>query len=412
MKTIYSSSSELGKNKHIFWASIAFAFFTDVKCLTSVFSAFNITSEGSSIMSLFYIFIVGVIYFLSLKDKQSFFASLGRAKIIVLSYIIFSFLFTTTFLIPPLVSLNYFLVFTVAAFCIPSLLTINSKTYIEWVVLLPILGILRLEKIFAPEFDVDEGNISMGQSYAFLIPILACLLYLKFYFRDESDKFKKAIMVVATIVNCIYLFQLLLFGSRGPIVCILAFVLFFYIFPFKKGKGVYLNKRFSLVILIFLVLSYVFFKNILFFISDLLNSYDINVIAIDKLISLYNSGDVSNGRDFVYAASLDGFYSNPFFGLGLDQFFYNTGEPYPHNSILQIMYDGGLLFVIILLFPFVKGIFDIYKSANRDKYVLVTFFLFAGFFSSMFSDNLWMQPIFWLCMGVVLTKKNIIANVS
>ena len=61
--------------------------------------------------------------------------------------------------------------------------------------------------------------------------------------------------------------------------------------------------------------------------------------VIDKNMRMIAEGDMSNGRDYIEGIALHKIAESPIFGYGLDQFENNTGMVYPHNFVLQMVFQ-------------------------------------------------------------------------
>lgn len=384
--------------------SLLFAFFADIKCMTSIMIAFNITPEGSSVMAMLYVFIIIMIIAVSAKNHSLQIINFGGTTVLLVFYCFLLYFLTSLFVGDSSVSLNYFLVFTIAAFCIPSIIVIDPKIVIMAIMTYPAIGIIRSSVIFAP--DVNGVSISMGQSYAFITPVLASLVYLLLYFRQETSKIIGLAMIVVCLINFIYLSLLMALGSRGPLVCVIGLILFLVMIRPNYDIGVAFKKT-TLVSFLILIMLVLVFQDV---IMDSILSFSGQSFAIRKFITLSQSGDITNGRGILYRMSWEGFCLSPILGNGFSQFSKNTLEPYPHNSFLQVLYDGGLIFAILLYIPLLKRIVYLLKTVTMRKYSLIVLFFFAGFVGSMFSDDLWMQPMLWLFFGIVLTNNEIIYN--
>ena len=76
----------------------------------------------------------------------------------------------------------------------------------------------------------------------------------------------------------------------------------------------------------------------------------INIFAkTERLIS--STGDGTNGRIILWTAAAEGILKSPIWGHGWGSFLMLTGQSHPHNIILELMYQGGLLLTIPILLP-------------------------------------------------------------
>lgn len=385
--------------------SLLVAFFMDIKCLTIIIASFGV-DENSSTMTILYIttllFILITSFIIRKKKPQ-----IGKKCFLVISYIGLLYFLTIFFGGKPYVSLPHLLVFTVCAFVIPSITTVNAQLTLKAMMFYPIIGITQLSSIFVFVSDWNEW-ISMGTSYAFFIPIAATIVYLAIYFKKENIR-NKLITILLSIINLIYLMFLFQFGSRGPLVLLLFLLVFlFTIKPCCSGIGIHFNKLRLIILLVVLLIILTNFNSLMQFLSSYLSEHDISSRAINKFINLSASGDIDNGRSIIYDKAIEGFLQNPFFGNGLDCFYQNTGEVYPHNFILQILYDGGILLFIILFIPIIKRIIYYLTSMKSSHYGMLSFLLIAGIIGAWFSEDLWRLPLLWISFGVLLTDNKFI----
>lgn len=385
--------------------SLLVALFMDIKCLTLIIVSFGV-DENSSAMTILYMTTILLIFSLSyiIRKRKP---KIGIKCSLVIIYVVLSYFFTVGIGGEPFVSLPHLLVFTVCAFLIPSITTVNAKLTLKAMMFYPIIGITQLSHIFVFESDWNEW-ISMGTSYAFFIPIVATIIYLTVYFKNEN-KSEKLISIILGITNFIYLLYLFQFGSRGPLVLLFVLLVFlFTIKPSTSGVGIHFNKARLLMLSIVILLILVNFESLMQFLSSFLSEHGISSRAINKFINLSASGDINNGRSVIYDKAFDGFLHNPIWGNGLDCFNQNTGEVYPHNFILQILYDGGILLFMILFIPIIKRITYYATSMKSSHYSMLSFLLVAGIIGAWFSEDLWKLPLLWISFGVLLTDNNFI----
>ena len=148
-----------------------------------------------------------------------------------------------------------------------------------------------------------------------------------------------------------------------------------------------------------------FFIPILEVANSILNDAGISVNFINKFISLDQDNDITNGREIVYSMVIDDIIKNPLLGGGMDLFdFYYPGMNYPHNFLLQILYDGGLLLFVILVIPLYRGIKRFWVSCTHDEYAVYTALFFGSVPGAMFSGNLWQNGLLWMLFGALLSN--------
>lgn len=216
----------------------------------------------------------------------------------------------------------------------------------------------------------------------------------RFFFTKKKGY--KAILIVLLFVQIIGIF---LTGGRGGIVLaiVYAIALTYEVLIISDGKT---KLKFLLVFLLFsiglLLIMPGMMKN---------NIFSERFYRVFEFISLdqgINWKGTSN-RDLVFKNAIELINKRKFFGYGLFGFWDVSG--YPHNIVLEILLNGGVLYlslVIIILIKFLKNLYFAVKYDPRIKiiafislYPLVYLFL-SGTYMSM--------QEFWFVFGFVLTS--------
>lgn len=388
-------------DKLVVLQSMLVGFFIDVKCMNYIIGAYG-ASEDSSVMTLLYMFIVGAILFVGFFQQKTVFPKLNTHAFLIFSYVCFLFLFSTVFLKEAYTVTPHFIVFTLCAFLVPFSSQIDTRILLKSIMLYPVIGITHLSSIFVFVTDWNEW-ISMGLSYAFLVPIASTIVYLFQYFKEENW-FGRIITLALTGVNLTYLVMLLQFGSRGPlfILAVLIGVMFCVKYDKSIEKVVIKSQRAWLVIIAAIVFI-LFFSSIVSLISDIISSAGVSSRAVNKLLALESEGDLSNGRSPITHMAIEGFFSSPIWGHGFDQFLANTGYVYPHNFILQMLYDGGLIMALIIIPKTITLSIRKLKFCTQDLFALFSFLFAIGLLGGLFSEDMWKQPMLWITIGFILS---------
>lgn len=355
--------------------------------------------EDRGFMPILYSIIGATILFVAIIQKTSL-SKINKYVIFISLFIVAWFQYTNMTIGVPRVPFQFLCVFTLLAFVAPSIVQINPKTFIKSVMLLPSIGIVYSSSIFSTQ-DSANDTISMQISYAFLVPVIASIIYLKLYYKHENRNWK-IIGALAVLINSLYCYQMLSFGSRGPFLCIISLLLYFVLVKKRNGSGVRLQKSKSLFILILFFFISIFILETLTLISSALHAVGLNLNVIDKnIVKIHETGDISNGRDYIAGLAVQEIYKNPILGYGLDQFENNTGIVYPHNFILQILYDGGLVFFSLLLVPVIYKLYKRIKTCDENEYSLIPFFFFISVPGALLSSDLWYNERLWIFFGVI-----------
>ena len=388
-------------SKSVITASFLLALFVDVQTLNLIVIAAQPSLAGI-FMSVMYAIVVICLFAIAIfvQRRSIFKLRLSHLGICLLCTLWYA--FTSTFVAPPSVTAQFFGVFTVSAFLIPGMLRIDMRAFLLALIIMPSIGILYIDKIFISEI-IETGVVPMGTCYALLVPVLGNLVYLRFFYRKESVRIK-IVMLIFAIINIYYLVQMTMFGSRGPILCALLLILSFFIVHIDDKGKISMRKGRSTIILVCMVLITLSFTAILQILKDFLTTFDISLTVVDKFLRFGESGDMTNGREVISSMTWKGIINSPLWGNGTAQFLNNTGEVYPHNFILQFLYDGGIILTSTVLVPIVRTLMHKMRIVSENEYICLLFLFFASVPGALFSGDLWNQGSLWLFFGFVLSR--------
>lgn len=328
----------------------------------------------------------------------------SRNNLIIALYVLSFYFYTSFFIGPPLTGLPFVMCLVVFAMLIPSILSIDVRAFLIGLMLISSFSVLRMNQIFV--MTSDWGNsVDMDVSYAYLVPIIANIVYFLHYFKNETNS-AKMITLIITGVNLLFLLEIFLHGSRGPLLCILLLLLIHYVVK-KQWNTIGLQIKGSKVILgiIITITFFVLLIPIFSGIESYLAGHGISSYSISKVLNLSNEGDLSNGRNLLNNLTIQGITENPLFGWGFDRFDANTGYLYPHNFILQVLYDGGILYFCVLIIPVIVSTYKKLKICTLNQYVLILVLFFSCVPGALLSHNLYMNGGLWLFFGAMLTDK-------
>ncbi|MBQ0075137.1 MAG: O-antigen ligase family protein [Prevotella sp.] len=394
------------KVSRIVWLSSVFlALFIDVRALnwTLVYGGFVPIEEGG-LMANIYLYTA---ILLSVCAVCSFTVTTKRMNysgLLLSSYLLFWYYVTLCFWGPPETSILMFLVMTVFALIIPQFICIDARIFLKTVMLLPSIAIFRINEVFI----IPSGwsmQLPMDVSYGFLVPIISSIVYWKTFFKSESG-WKKWLTVTSFSCNVVFLILLLLYGSRGPLLSIVLLFCFYYICKWENGQVTvnYSKRRRIMIFLTIFLLTGIFAFSIL---SSLLESFGIKSYAIDKMIQLGDEGNLSNGRGNLNALTMNYVLDRPIWGYGLDRFNALTNMQYPHNLFMQLLFDGGIVLLLIVFIPVYKSIKVFFKNCIYSEYILVVTLFFVSVPGSMVSGNIWHIVPLWVFIGSILKLKKI-----
>ena len=387
----------MGKQKIVlfpsgFIPSIVLGLYFSVAAINQAFLEYIPKVAGLSLMSFLYLGF-GAVLLLSVASNIFKKSVINPNAIFCLLFV--SLLYGITALHFERTTLDFieFLIYVFLPILFVSCVKVNVKVMIIASIIAPCVTIFNINSIFA--LREYTNNISMGTSYAFLFPIICTVAYLFKYFKKESLS-KKIVIIPFLIINFIAFVFIFLHGSRGPLLCVAIVILLLATFEVKDNNGIRMKNKISFIFIsISLLIVIAFIWEILSGLNAILlrNGYDVNFIR--KLLELKSENDVLNGRNVEYSSALQGIWDKPFFGHGMSSFTYYTGYAYPHNFLLQLAYDGGLLVFIMFLIPFIKGFYRFAKQCNSSEFVFGVVLFAYAIPSSLFTGDLWKKPILW-----------------
>lgn len=394
--------------------SLMLAILLTASFIAKVLASLNIISEG----------IVPFIFLMSLLISYSSVLFLGFKKfklniyVISLIYIIlFNFLLTILFYGSESYAVNYLIEF-IAFGLIIFLITLIPYDYSRVIYFVMVIGnLVILNPIGFVDFitleDISD-RVNMGASYAMLPTIVATIIYL-FSNINKAHKKIRWINLISYLSNG-YLFLILLIeGTRGAVLSIL--MLFFLIIYIRMKSKVVKGVAFISPILWALYLGTIYIiilkiDAILLWINNRLLNMGIEIATITKTAYMFENrgfAGVLNGRDIVYEKALDLFKQSPLIGNGIGSYADLNNGTYPHNLFLQLLVEGGLLFVIPFIAVVIMSLTILIKSwninteVNQYKYFILFLFIVC-MPKLMLSSYLWREPSFWLLTFVVISK--------
>ena len=399
---MHNLNSKLPTN--IVITSILFALFANIKFINQIVLV-ALPSLSGGFMASMYGVMVPILFIVGIFFQKRSLLELSRSHITISFMCLMWYLATMMFIATPSVPFAFFGVFTLAAFLIPGLIRIDVRTFLLVLMITSSVGVFYVDRIIINSI-MEEGVLSMGICYSMLVPVIANLIYIRYFFLQEKRLMKIALLPI-TAINIFYLVQMTMFGSRGPVFCVTLLLFCLIILKVSDDNQVTIRKGYATIGIILVILVALYFVPLLKAISGYLEGYDISLNVVDKFLRLDNmSGDLSNGRDAIDIIAWDGIFESPFLGYGTAQFENNTGFVYPHNFILQFLYDGGLLLTFVVLFPIVRTVIQKIKKVNSQEYICLIFLFFCSVPGSLLSGDLWEAGMLWMFFGFVLSRNS------
>ena len=240
----------------------------------------------------------------------------------------------------------------------------------------------------------DEGiYYSMGFGYACLLPLIV----------NEKLMFDKP-SLISVIRFLIILGACILLGSRGPLIGLISFTIFYIFFFFSKEKRVTAKgKTFVILFLLFVLIVILFYQKIFEFLYFSLKQFGIE----SRTIYTFSTGSASShdsGRGERYEKIFNALINDPFSFRGIHADYLLIGG-YTHNIVLEVLYElgafVGIPFLLIILYYAMKSIFAVKVN---EKTIVLLMLMCASLPCLFISSVVWSTHSFWMWFGVMIVQ--------
>lgn len=245
--------------------------------------------------------------------------------------------------------------------------------------------------------NTNSGNqYSMTYGYNLLIP--ACIVFYCFI---------RYMKIKWLLYGIIFFIFMLLRGSRASVLCMLIYIILAYIMIHKENLN---TGKLTRVILLFIIVIIVLinFKKIASFLSGIFPSSRTLALLVSNIS--FDSGR-SNIQSLYWKAinahpfRFNGIFSDRIYYSNLTRSAYDMTN-YPHNFVVELFYQWGIPFGIIIFMLIVVGIVkSIWLSNKFDNAELICFVLImfvAGFLKLFFSASYLVSVEFYLLVGIII----------
>lgn len=217
--------------------------------------------------------------------------------------------------------------------------------------------------------------------------------------------------VVVFLVSIILMFSM---GARGPIVCVVMYLVLKSIIMYKfKPKRALLI---SAIILTGIIPVYVYFYKILANMLTIFQKMNLSTRTILRLME--GSFFEDSARGLLAKHSIDLIKKYPISGVGVGNerilLINKMGSNgtlseamgwYPHNIFLEILLHFGIFIGGAIVFFIIKILCTtIFKNINKDGTDIVCIFVGIGLFPLLFTGSYITSPLFFALLGVCLSQ--------
>lgn len=238
--------------------------------------------------------------------------------------------------------------------------------------------------------NLSGSEYSMPGGYALAFQLLIVM--------DHFFANKKWYDLIAIAID---FFIILVFGSRGPILCIMSIIVIRLVFShnIKRAKKIILIS----LIVIFAVCAFIYYKEILAVLISLseklgYSSRNLRYIAMKRITD-------DSGRGSIHRMYFDIIKKNPLIGYGLVGGWVSPNL-YPHHIFIEFLLSFGLFFgclaSIIVLVIVVRSAITSEENEQRLAHILISYCT-----SLLLSDSFMMCPMFFMLMGLGLNQSTV-----
>lgn len=381
--------------------SFVIASFFSVSVLYEAFLNIKVTSGLSTI----YIILVSILGIANLLFYGKAKLNKKRIKKYLLFELILGMAYALTVFFAPVtttMTLTKFLMWVVLpAFFVT--LDYDVELILRYSMYVSLLSVFEIRSLLADQsISIRFAQTSLGIIYD-LLPCLVAAIFHFFYYRKKAS----LLTIGCYVYYALVLLMMLPVIVRGALLSlILGLVIIFLNRPNNKVNLIreWSSRKKVMVFLIALagvafVLNY---EKILVWAYEVLQARGINFGVITKFYVYIQAGNVSDGRDVYYDIAIQNFIKSPIWGNGIETFYAypRDGVPYPHNYLLQFLFEGGILLAVPIAYQVFRILWSLFlaKIENMNTMVLLACLSVVAVIPGLFSMDVWLVPSFWMAI--------------
>lgn len=242
--------------------------------------------------------------------------------------------------------------------------------------------------------EYNDLGVLVKQNYNLVFgykTILCCIIFL-FFFLEKHNILDLAGAGLSLLME-------IKAGSRGPLICLVFFVVLYLFLKATKMKMRYKITISAVLLGGYYAVSHYLDKIMAFGIS-ILQKLHISSRTVEMLLN----GEITDdhGRAEIARLSWDGIARQGFFGMGpfgcrtIIAPYFNYG--YPHNIFLEFILDYGWVFGVLFLSVLIIMILKVFRNKDKEQ-TAVLMILVAMCMKLLISGSYWSEPFFWGIVG-------------
>lgn len=238
---------------------------------------------------------------------------------------------------------------------------------------------------------LEDDNMYVAYN---LLPSIMYLIYYAIY------KGRKIFWIIAGMAVGI----IFIFGTRGPILCIIVFLVIFLLhrtIASRKKSNYLLLLILFIILIVFCVYDDLLIK-LVSFVANIFERFGFSTRIFDFFIS--GEATTSLGRKYLQKQVISAILDNPIRGYGFTGDQYLLGV-YCHNLFLELWCHFGLIVgtVIILVLAILTAMALVKSRNNKKRFFFVIMLISMVYVKLMLSNSYTLEPYFFFMIGAFVS---------
>ncbi|MDR3586075.1 MAG: O-antigen ligase family protein [Desulfosporosinus sp.] len=366
-----------------------------------VLQVIKIVTSSASLASVFNIIVVGITIFLAIIP-----VCLRLTKSDVLFFLAVGFIFDVSIMIYPsnatyiIKALPVFF-FTVLPYYFVGRVLVDFKQTMKYLHIVSLIVLFTSVAYYIYYFF--SGRIIVDNNMYFAYVILPSILILLYSAIEKGG-------ILHWLIGLGGVLFVMMQGTRGPVVCIMAFLLLYFLLHITNIKILFLYIVF-LVVGGGIALSNSFLP-LIRQLGVVLARYHISNRVIEMFLQKQFTND--DGRAVLYEQVIKGIWQHPYFGNGImgdrvltQTNLFTANGTYAHNLLLELWCDFGILIGTLLILALLVLIWNALRNTtDREPKVLIIILIVMGIVQLMMSSSFIYEPYLFLLIGVCVNLKS------
>lgn len=268
-----------------------------------------------------------------------------------------------------------------------SLITVSKSIYWFGIFIsLPVVNIIYQVLVLGERGNIGGDNY---QSAGYILTLGLGMILIGLKNLKMKRNFIKYLYLLLILIG------ILVTGARGPTVVSIVMIIFYY---FER-----INIKKLILFVVFILIGS-------FIIEKLLNN-PFFIISLNRVFEFIGNGQINwsgtSGRDSIYIEALTLYLKEPLTGYGFFGYLSQSlNGVYPHNLFLEVMLQGGLLYLTVFMTLIIVYFVKIFRLRSRDYrlFVILIYLTIYQFGMLMFSGSYISHGLFWFLLLFVIFR--------